>query len=250
VTHTPKHTSAKFHELALEPNHAPRPPTAEQSPVRDRKGMEWYRPSDWDFAVLNLGGGVKLYSESHFLREFAKFGFTRRGFRSLLRRLGVPLIEFPNGKYFVNPQQLRLAFHAISRLGRPSFIATPGVSRKLSEKFPGTHTAVLEPDYLTKNLDHMIAEMVAARLTPGKRATKDMIKSMTGSADQFQLASANLYAIRKAAMNTRTALRLADEKGVIFDASQRPAQSRVDTQHPVSPEAGGGDDQPRPGDAQ
>src|SRR5574343_49878 len=220
--------ATKLHERALRPSSPPRPPTGEQSPIRSRGGMRDYNPSDWDDAVISLGKGVRLYSESHYLREFHKFGFTRRGFRSLLRRLCVPLIEFPNGRYFINPDTFRLAILAISRLGRSNFIAVPGVSWKIKDKHPGPYSTELEQGYVEDHFNELVAEMIAARVRPGKRPTKAMWAAANEAVEHFQIASANLYAIRQKNANVRRALHLCDEKGVIFDATQRAAESRPD----------------------
>lgn len=84
------------------------------------------QPSSPNYMAIILGGGLRLLGEDHFIRELAPIlKFTRRGFRSLCRQLGVPLIYTASG-VLVDHATFTLCLKAACRPGAPDF-AMPGV---------------------------------------------------------------------------------------------------------------------------
>lgn len=114
-------------------------------------------------AHISLGPGNRLYSEDSYLVELAPLGVTRRGFRSLLRALGVPTIELGRTR-FVDNLSLAMALRAVLAIGKPDFL-TPGCETlRRSRGGPST----LDPEEVVSNYTRFVGELlVSDRLSRG-----------------------------------------------------------------------------------
>lgn len=113
-------------------------------------------------AHISLGPGNRLYSEDSYLVELAPLGVTRRGFRSLLRALGVPTIELGRTR-FVDNLSLALALRAVLALGKPDFLA-PGCDTLRR----GGKSSSLDPEEVVTNYTRFVGELlVSDRLSRG-----------------------------------------------------------------------------------
>lgn len=80
---------------------------------------------------VSFGGGLRLVGEDYLMHELQHLGLTRKGFRELCRRLGVPLIKGNKGAC-VDFFAFVSAFKSISRPGNPDF-ALPGARKRRTD---------------------------------------------------------------------------------------------------------------------
>jgi len=81
---------------------------------------------------VSFGGGMRLVGEDYLMEELSHLGLTRRGFRKLCRKLGVPLIKGNKGAC-VDFFAFVTAFKTVTRPGNPDF-ALPGTKPRQGER--------------------------------------------------------------------------------------------------------------------
>jgi len=111
-------------------------------------------------ACLNIGQHTRLYSEDYFLQSLTPLGLTRKGFRSWMEALGVPLLEI-GGTRFVDHLSLLIALRSTLRIGNPTFLV-PGCRTLQRHRIPPNTTTTLDPAYVESNLHNVIAELLLA----------------------------------------------------------------------------------------
>lgn len=114
--------------------------------------------------VIDLGSGVKLYSESWFVSALAPFGMTVLGFRALCRNLRVPMIHIGRTR-FVDKMSITLAFRAINTIGRKDFLV-PGADEARAgraSKRSDLYSVELDPVFLKENWELLLREIIYAR---------------------------------------------------------------------------------------
>lgn len=119
-------------------------------------------------AYISFAPGPRWLDEDTFLDQLKPLGVTRRGFRAWLHSLGVPIIHIGKVR-MIDQLSFSLALRAISRIGQPDYFA-PGcdaIHKGLAK------TSTLDQAYVTKNLEIIISELLAARrLFRGKDKTE------------------------------------------------------------------------------
>ena len=116
---------------------------------------------------IGFGSGIKLLSEDWYIKEFG-VEITKKSFRSFCRALGVPLIEV--GKTtFVEMHSFQLALKAITRVGEPDFYVSGCQSIATGKK----RASKLDPEYVTKNLEPLLCELMACKAMGGLNMTTE-----------------------------------------------------------------------------
>ena len=127
-----------------------------------------------DQYYISFGSGIKLLSEDWYIKEFGT-NITKKSFRSFCRALKVPLIEM--GKTtFVEMNSFQLALKAITRVGEPDFYVSGCQSIASGKK----KASKLEDDYVAKNLEPLLCELLACKAMGGTltRNTKKTIQDV------------------------------------------------------------------------
>ena len=110
-------------------------------------------------SYLSLGAGTQFVDEDWLYREFEGFGMSKRAFRSFLAALKTPALHVGNSR-LINLFQFRLALSAVSRLGRPDFLA-PGCEAIRRCRAEGVQE--LESSYFVEEWENVLAELDEAR---------------------------------------------------------------------------------------
>jgi hypothetical protein len=116
---------------------------------------------------IGFGSGIKLLSEDWYIREFGP-EITKKSFRSFCRALGVPLIEI-GSTTFVEMHSFQLALKAITRIGEPDFYVSGCKSIATGKKRPSK----LDPEYVAKNLEPLLCELMACKAMGGLNMTTE-----------------------------------------------------------------------------
>lgn len=105
---------------------------------------------------------IRLVDEKDLWKQFARFGLSRRGFRALIRNLGVPLVITTDDTALVDVWSFACAFRAICSQGQPDFVM-PGatVLSKGKRARKGFNTR-LDPATFVKNHSRVVSEMMLA----------------------------------------------------------------------------------------
>ncbi len=125
---------------------------------------------------IGFGSGIKLLSEDWYIKEFGS-NITKKAFRSFCRALKVPLIEI--GKTtFVEMHSFQLALKAITRVGEDDFFVSGCQSIASGKK----KASKLDPDYVAKNLEPLLCELLACKTLSGLNMTTEVKKSAQAAA--------------------------------------------------------------------
>jgi len=116
---------------------------------------------------IGFGSGIKLLSEEWNIKEFGT-NITKKAFRSFCRALGVPLIEISKTTY-VEMNSFQLALKAITRVGEPDFFVSGCQSIASGKKKPSK----LNPQYVAKNLEPLLCELLACKAIGGLVMTSE-----------------------------------------------------------------------------
>lgn len=81
---------------------------------------------------VSFGGGMRLVGEDYMMAELSHLGLTRKGFRRLCKKLGVPLIKGNKGAC-VDFFAFVTALKSVTRPGNPDF-ALPGTKPRNGER--------------------------------------------------------------------------------------------------------------------
>lgn len=120
-----------------------------------------------DQFYIGFGSGIKLLSEDWYIKEFGS-NITKKAFRSFCRALKVPLIEI--GKTtFVEMHSFQLALKAITRVGEEDFFVSGCQSIASGKK----RASKLDPDYVAKNLEPLLCELMACKAMGGLNMTTE-----------------------------------------------------------------------------
>lgn len=145
------------------------------------------QPSKSGHTVINLGRGLRLYSEDHYIDQLSPLGIDRRRFRLLCTRIGVPLIMFGEAA-FVDHVTFTLAMKYCTSLGRPDFVMPGSLGRNTKHKTQ-TESAKTEiawktdREALVSDLSSLIAQVVLGRqMADGASHHKDIVPLRTAAA--------------------------------------------------------------------
>ena len=126
-----------------------------------------------DQFYIGFGSGIKLLSEA---------------FRSFCRALKVPLIEIGKNSY-VEMNSFQIAMKAITRVGRDDFFVSGCRSVATGKQRPSE----LEEDYVAKNLEPLICELLSCKALGGLSMTSETKNAARNAADR--MARAGIAAI-------------------------------------------------------
>ena len=118
-----------------------------------------------DQFYIGFGSGIKLLSEEWYIKEMGP-EITKKAFRSFCRALQVPLIEIGKST-FVEMNSFQLALKAITRVGEPDFFVSGCLSIANGKQRPSK----LDPDYVAKNLEPLLCELLACKAIGGLNMT-------------------------------------------------------------------------------
>lgn len=121
---------------------------------------------------IRLHSGLQLMAESYFIEELGILGVTKRGFRALCRSLRVPLVQI-GSTWFVEINSFLVAMKAVTRLGG-SDVLFPGSEQVLKGR---GKTVELDPAYVEKNLNMILAELYAPAYGVKTRSAIEAAKS-------------------------------------------------------------------------
>lgn len=135
---------------------------------------------------VSFGGGLRLVGEDYLMQELSHLGLTRKGFRELCRRLGVPLIKAKKGAC-VDFFAFVSAFKAISRPGNPDFA------------LPGARKTASDADHRAGDIPHkeVVDELVGGRAMFGMPTTNSQVQ-------EIRDAGHRLRKTRRRLVNSRT----------------------------------------------
>jgi hypothetical protein len=151
---------------------------------------------------ISFGSGIKLLSEDWYIKEFGS-NITKKSFRSFCRALKVPLIEV--GKTtFVEMNSFQLALKAITRVGEPDFFVSGCKSVAVGRQRPSQ----LDPDYVTKNLEPLLCELLACKAISGLSLTKETKKAIHEAAERMARAGLSLLPEEMQKKYTRKSIRI------------------------------------------
>lgn len=106
---------------------------------------------------------IRLVDEKDLWKQFARFGMSRRGFRLLIRNLGVPLVVTTDSTALVDVWSFACAFRTVCSQGQPDFVM-PGakVLSKGKKKGRAGFNTKLDPALFVKNHSRIVSEMMLA----------------------------------------------------------------------------------------
>ena len=117
---------------------------------------------------ISFGSGIKLLSEDWYIKEFGA-NISKKAFRSFCRALKVPLIEIGKAT-FVEMNSFQLALKAITRVGEPDFYVSGCSSISSGKK----KASKLDPEYIAKNLEPLLCELMACKAIGGGNITSEV----------------------------------------------------------------------------
>ena len=117
---------------------------------------------------ISFGSGIKLLSEDWYIKEFGA-NISKKAFRSFCRALKVPLIEIGKST-FVEMNSFQLALKAITRVGEPDFYVSGCSSISSGKK----KASKLDPEYVAKNLEPLLCELMACKAIGGGNITSEV----------------------------------------------------------------------------
>ena len=132
-----------------------------------------------DQFYIGFGSGVKLLSEDWYIKEFGA-NITKKAFRAFCRALKVPLIEIGKATY-VEMNSFQLALKAITRVGEDDFFVSGCQSIASGKQKPSK----LDPDYVAKNLEPLLCELLACKAMGGLNMTTEVKKAARIAADRM-----------------------------------------------------------------
>lgn len=123
---------------------------------------------------VSFGGGMRLVGEDYMLQELSHLGLTRKGFRTLCRNLGVPLIIGKKGAC-VDFFSFVSAFKSVTRPGEPDFALPGSRSRGIARS-------------RTKDIDveAVVDELVGGRSMFGMQTTPIQKNAIETAADRLK----------------------------------------------------------------
>lgn len=136
-------------------------------------------------AAISLGPYVKLYSEDHFLKELVPLGMNRRALRAFLKALSVPCLHIGSLR-LIDAFSLSIALRSVLRVGAPDFLV-PGSETIERGTTPSHTTRTISLDFLKRNLETVIAELLAAHRTTAWQIPQDEIKDAAREAARRML---------------------------------------------------------------
>jgi len=132
-----------------------------------------------DQFYIGFGSGIKLLSEDWYIKEFGA-NITKKAFRAFCRALKVPLIEISKTTY-VEMNSFQLALKAITRVGEPDFFVSGCQSIATGKQKPSK----LDSDYVAKNLEPLLCELLACKAMGGLNMTTEVKKAAKIAADRM-----------------------------------------------------------------
>ena len=132
-----------------------------------------------DQFYIGFGSGIKLLSEDWYIKEFG-VNITKKAFRAFCRALKVPLVEVGKTTY-VEMNSFQLALKAITRVGEPDFYVSGCQSIATGKKKPSK----LDPEYVAKNLEPLLCELLACKAMGGLNMTTEVKKAARVAADRM-----------------------------------------------------------------
>ena len=128
---------------------------------------------------IGFGSGIKLLSEDWYIKEFGA-NITKKAFRAFCRALKVPLIEIGKTTY-VEMNSFQLALKAITRVGEPDFFVSGCQSIATGKQ----KSSKLDPEYVAKNLEPLLCELLACKAMGGLNMTTEVKKAARVAADRM-----------------------------------------------------------------
>ena len=132
-----------------------------------------------DQFYIGFGSGIKLLSEDWYIKEFGS-NITKKAFRAFCRALKVPLVEIGKATY-VEMNSFQLALKAITRVGEEDFFVSGCQSIATGKKKPSK----LDSDYVAKNLEPLLCELLACKAMGGLNMTTEVKKAARIAADRM-----------------------------------------------------------------
>lgn len=132
-----------------------------------------------DQFYIGFGSGIKLLSEDWYIKEFGA-NITKKAFRAFCRALKVPLIEIGKTTY-VEMNSFQLALKAITRVGEPDFFVSGCQSIATGKQ----KSSKLDPEYVAKNLEPLLCELLACKAMGGLNMTTEVKKAARVAADRM-----------------------------------------------------------------
>lgn len=164
---------------------------------------------------IGIGSGIKLLSEDWYIKEFGA-NITKKAFRAFCRALKVPLIEI--GKTtFVEMNSFQLALKAITRVGEPDFFVSGCQSIASGKKKPSK----LDSEYVAKNLEPLLCELMACKAISGGKMTYTMKRSAQETAARMARAGINELPLELQNKFTKNAIR-------VFNSTTQDAKDTLD----------------------
>lgn len=163
-----------------------------------------------DQFYIGFGSGIKLLSEDWYIKEFGS-NITKRAFRSFCRALGVPLVEIGKTTY-VEMSSFQLALKAITRVGEPDFYVSGCQSIASGKK----RASKLDPDYVAKNLEPLLCELLACKAMGGLNLTNEVKKAARMAAERMVRAGISQLPEKYQRKHTKKSIR------VFGDITARP----------------------------
>ena len=132
-----------------------------------------------DQFYIGFGSGIKLLSEDWYIKEFGS-NITKKAFRAFCRALKVPLVEIGKATY-VEMNSFQLALKAITRVGEEDFFVSGCQSIATGKQKPSK----LDSDYVAKNLEPLLCELLACKAMGGLNMTTEVKKAARIAADRM-----------------------------------------------------------------
>ena len=155
-----------------------------------------------DQYYIGFGSGIKLLSEDWYIKEFGG-QISKKAFRSFCRSLGVPLIEIGK-KTFIEMHSFQLAMKAITRIGEKDFYVSGCTSVANGKKRPSK----LKKDYVAKNLEPLLCELLACKALGGLKMTAETKTAARIAADRMSRAGIRALAEKEQNKHTKKCVRV------------------------------------------
>ncbi len=151
---------------------------------------------------IGFGSGIKLLSEEWYIKEMGP-DITKKAFRAFCRALQVPIIEIGKTS-FVEMNSFQLALKAITRVGEPDFYVSGCLSIANGKKRPSK----LAVDYVTKNLEPLLCELLACKALGGLSLTTETKSAARIAAERMARAGIGEMAVEFQNEYTKRSIRV------------------------------------------
>tara|TARA_R100000458_G_scaffold44567_1_gene42646 strand:+ start:913 stop:1485 length:573 start_codon:yes stop_codon:yes gene_type:complete len=179
---------------------------------------------------IGFGSGIKLLSEDWYIKEFGG-KISKKAFRSFCRALKVPIIEIGKNGY-VEMNSFQIAMKAITRIGRDDFFVSGCRSVATGKQRPSE----LEDDYVSKNLEPLICELLACKTLGGLSMTTETKNAAKNAAERMARAGLAAMVQNEQEKHTRRSIR------VYGDINSLPRSIMEDYEEKLDEESDTGND--------